>query len=375
MSEEAGGRTARRAFTPPVSRLTRHGIRLVPPLASCSALGIVFLGLRHLDMSIVRYVRSVTVHLPWDQLTVPWMAFVSDSGDWIGKGEQLVGVSAGLLAAGWMLSKTALTRAGVETLVAHGLAALIANGLKHLVGRPRPKFAHSGEWHVAPSWTSGLDSFPSGHTTATCAVATVLARRFPWSAPLCVAVVLFVGVSRVLRGSHFPTDVVGGAVIGLLSGSLASEPWKAWRHALVQGLRHAAIGATLLFGVLWVLAKPADDGLSGTLLTAAGLLFMAVGLWIKWSTWSEREVGPTPLREKMSSALVAYGLAAMTTAPLIVAAAGFACLGFVLGATERSSELPTASRTRRLAGDAVLVAGVVVGVLILLEGRAVLPFR
>ncbi|MBH0180050.1 MAG: phosphatase PAP2 family protein [Nitrospira sp.] len=198
-------RMAERTWLLTARRITALG-------CSCAALVITFLGLSQFDLPIVRYVRSVTIHRPWNQLTVPWMAFTSDAGDWIGEGTHLVAASVGLLAVGWFFSQAAAKAAGIQTLLAHGLAALVVNGLKHLIGRPRPKFAHSGEWQLAPSWASGLDSFPSGHSAATFAVATVLAKRFPAVGPLCLGIAVFVALSRILRGSHFPTDVLGGAV-------------------------------------------------------------------------------------------------------------------------------------------------------------------
>lgn len=358
-----------------ISRCWSLAPRLAPLAFSCAALAMVFLGLLQLDMPIVRYVRSVTIHLPWDQLTVPWMAFTSNAGNWIGAGEHLLIVSAALLAAGWTLSKAPLTRAGLETLLAHGVAALMSNILKHLLGRPRPKFVHSGEWHFAPSWASGLDSFPSGHTTATFAVTTVLTKRFPWSGPVCIAVALFVGVSRVLRGSHFPTDVFGGAVIGILSGFLVTAPWREWRQSLAQGLRHAATGATILFALLWVLARPADRGAGGMILLAAGLLVTGTGLWLRGAKWVGAERPRADRQDRVSVALVAYGLASMTTAPLVVAAAGFACLAFALGGADSRSPMPPASNVRRIAGEAALVGSVLLGILILVEGRGVLPFQ
>ena len=87
------------------------------------------------------------------------------------------------------------------------------------------------------SWASGLDSFPSGHSTATFAVATVLAKRFPLFGPLCIAIALFVALSRVLRGSHFLTDVLGGAVIGILSeGDQADPAAREYRRRLATAL-------------------------------------------------------------------------------------------------------------------------------------------
>ena len=144
---------------------------------SCISLIISFIGLAQFDLPVVRYVRSVTIHRPWDQLTIPWMAFTSNAGDWIGEGSHLVVVSVLLFAVGWLLRKPPVMLAALQSLIAHLLAAISVNGLKHLIGRPRPKFVHSGEWQLTMSWTSGWDSFPSGHSAASFAVATVLARR------------------------------------------------------------------------------------------------------------------------------------------------------------------------------------------------------
>ena len=210
--------------------------------SSCAALIISFLGVAKFDLPITKYVRSVTIHLPWDQLTVPWMAFTSDMGDWIGQGWRLTTVSVLLLLGAWAFEKPTVKIVAIQSLVAHGIAALLANGLKHLIGRPRPKFVHAGDWQMTLSWASGLDSFPSGHSTASFAIATVLAKRFPLVGPFCIVIALFVALSRVLRGSHFPTDILGGAVIGILSGFIATAPLRQWRTSIQDGLRYAAMG-------------------------------------------------------------------------------------------------------------------------------------
>ncbi len=352
--------------------ITSRAACIVGVFCSCAALAAVFYGLIQLDLPIVHYVRSVTIHLPWDQLVIPWMAFTSQAGDWIGEGSHLAALSLLLLAVGWWWAKPPLTTAGFQTLVAHGLAALISNGLKHVLGRPRPKFVHSGEWQFAPSWTSGLDSFPSGHTTASFAVATVLARRFPWSAPLCLIVAAFVGLSRVLRGSHFPTDVVGGAVLGIVSGCLASAPWTAWRASLSEGLAYAAIGAAGAFAVLWTLSHHADDGFTGVLLMGLGLVTVASGFWMRRHRWIGREPVGRRREEQASLLLIAYGLACITTAPLVVASVGLACLAH--GVQGRSASVPPRTHLSPVLMDSLLVAGVILALSLLVAGRGVLPF-
>ncbi len=335
------------------------------------AVGISLFGLAHFDLPITKYVRSVTSHLPGDQLTVPWMAFTSNMGDWIGQGWRLASVSIVLLAIAWVLKKPNITIVAIQTLVAHGIAALLANGLKHLIGRPRPKFAHSGNWEMSFSLVSGLDSFPSGHSTASFAIATVLARRFPPLAPVFLAVAIFVGFSRILRGSHFLTDVIGGAVIGILSGYLATTPIKQWRVAIQDGIHYAAAGTSAIFAVLWVLARPMENGLEGILFLALGISMVAAGLWIRRAQWfRQARTGES----QISAPLIMYGLAVMTTAPMVVSSVGFACLASWLYAMDRHDDHITESTEWFMMRESAVIGGLAVAILILVDGRGVLPF-
>ena len=354
---------------------SRDALHVTEFLCSCTALVIAFIGLVLFDFPIIRYVRSVTIHLPWDQLIVPWMAFTSDAGNWIGEGTHLIAFSIVILAAGWIISKPTFTTAGIETLLAHGIAALLSNGLKHLIGRPRPKFVHSGEWQFTPSWASGLDSFPSGHATASFAVATVLAKRFPAFGPLCLSVAAFVALSRVLRGAHFPTDVLGGAVLGVLSGSIASAPLKQWSTSLQDGLRHAAVGTCAVFTLLWTLSHKGDGGIAGALMVGLGVVAAASGLWLRRTNWFDKEKLVQGWQANASLALIAYGLAAMTTSALVLASVGFACLASWCNGLVASEVPRQDSPAWLMIREAALFGGILLVLLILYGGRGILPFQ
>lgn len=225
------------------------------------------------------------------------------------------------------------------------------------------------------SLASGLDSFPSGHSTASFAVATVLARQFPFFGPLCIAIALFVALSRILRGSHFLTDVVGGAVLGILSGFIATASLRQWRTSIQDGLRHAARGTSALFASLWVLSRQMEGGTVGVLFLALGAGAVAGGLWLRRPQWLRRGGTGTSRHLNTSTLLIACGLAAMTTSPLVLSSVGFACLAAWLDAADRNSDHAEKSPGWSMIREGALLAGLAIVVLILVDARGVLPFQ
>lgn len=66
-------------------------------------------------------------------------------------------------------------------------------------------------------------SFPSGHTAASFASVTALymaGQKKLWKIALVMAILI--AVSRLYLYVHYPTDVLGGIVIGILSGVIGS---------------------------------------------------------------------------------------------------------------------------------------------------------
>jgi membrane-associated phospholipid phosphatase len=114
------------------------------------------------------------------------------------------------------------------------LAAAVAYPAKMLVGRPRPKFGDPGvflgpfgaypidaevgvrhAWEVWAGISSDLWSMPSTHTVFAVVMSVALASLYPALRPLAVVMAALVGVSRVIFGAHYPSDVLIGAAIGL----------------------------------------------------------------------------------------------------------------------------------------------------------------
>ncbi|MCS6294167.1 MAG: phosphatase PAP2 family protein [Nitrospira sp.] len=345
---------------------------LVSLASLCAALACVFWGLRQLDGPTARYLRTITTPEGGGTLTVSWMAFVSHAGNWMGDGRQLLIVSAILLAVGWMLPASRGLVIGVQTLWAHGLATVLVHTVKHLVGRPRPKFSTSGEWSIAPSLASGFDSFPSGHTTATFALAVVLSRRFPSLTVLFMGIAAFVALSRVLRGSHFPSDVFGGWVLGTVSGMVAASPWKDWIRSVESAVYYAAIGTVWGFALFWSLAYPAESGPESLFLIGVGALLVVVGfathIRMRWLT----QAALASRSAHGSIMAMALGLSLMSTAPIVMAATGLLCVAFWLRGDQGPSGVEESSRVPVLK-ECELVAAVLLSLAILVAGRGVLP--
>lgn len=123
-------------------------------------------------------------------------------------------------------------RYGVAMVVAFLVAYLLVNVLiKPSVGRERPyvtmletPFGETYEayWSSAGSHLEDDMSFPSGHTSLNFAIFTALAavlikekKKWAW---LLFIIPVVVGISRIIRCVHYPSDVVGGMILGIVAG-------------------------------------------------------------------------------------------------------------------------------------------------------------
>lgn len=71
-----------------------------------------------------------------------------------------------------------------------------------------------------------LTSFPSGHTTTAFALAAAISYLWPRYKTLGWLFAVSVGISRIAITAHYPSDVIGGAVVGLLCVYTLIHYWK-----------------------------------------------------------------------------------------------------------------------------------------------------
>ena len=102
----------------------------------------------------------------------------------------------------------------VLTVGAVACADLLAFALKSAIDVNRPPVRYASPHALVHVPTD--HSFPSGHSATSFAAALVLAHAVPRRAWLFYVLAAAIGFSRVYVGVHYPIDVLGGALLGLL---------------------------------------------------------------------------------------------------------------------------------------------------------------
>ncbi len=148
------------------------------------------------------------------EFLTPFFKFVS----FFGEG----GICLIILSAILILFK-ATRKTGVSMLLAIGVGALFTNVIiKNAVARIRPFNAdleYFAFWKSAGATTVSEYSFPSGHTTVAMTSMTALFlstnKKKSWTAYIFVLLTAF---SRVYLIVHYFTDIIGGLIVGGISG-------------------------------------------------------------------------------------------------------------------------------------------------------------
>lgn len=95
----------------------------------------------------------------------------------------------------------------------------VSETLKLWFQRPRPCQVLEAV-HLLVGCSESNFSFPSGHATNVTAQAVFFAFAYRWLTIPLILVAAAVGYSRVYVGVHYPADVVGGALVGLICAVL-----------------------------------------------------------------------------------------------------------------------------------------------------------
>jgi len=155
------------------------------------------------------------------------MQYVTESG------EVLWMMGFGIL----MLIIPKTRRIGITLMILIVLSTLLTGYIKCGIDRDRPDFEYEGmpfpveisrDTYALFCEGSYNASYPSGHAARAMIIAIILgyalSERFPRGAYLLFLYPVMISLSRIYVLQHFPMDVIGGAVIGiLLSGVMAKR--------------------------------------------------------------------------------------------------------------------------------------------------------
>jgi membrane-associated phospholipid phosphatase len=166
---------------------------------------------------------------------------ITNFGSYYATGAESAGVYfVGLARKDPKLAETG--RLSAEAILASGTVTLVikmaANRQRPLQGNGQGDFWADGTSH----WEFD-SSFPSDHATASMALARVVAGEYPkWYVAIpAYGFAESVGISRILANQHFPSDVLVGQAIGLLTGSYVLH-----HHALYCCGRRKALTSKIL---------------------------------------------------------------------------------------------------------------------------------
>jgi len=172
----------------------------------------------------------------------PWNETVFEAITDFGRSSWILvptGVGVLVLAA---ISSRALGRS--SQLVLTGLAArlgfvflavafpgVVVTVVKRMIGRARPYVPEtSGPFDFAPfDWNVEYASLPSGHGTTAFATAFAIGALYPRLRVWLWGFAVVIAVSRVALAAHYPSDVLAGALTGIL-GALVVRNWFAVRR-------------------------------------------------------------------------------------------------------------------------------------------------
>jgi undecaprenyl-diphosphatase len=176
------------------------------------ALPLFFL---YLDRTTVTWIRDFHIN---DVYIYSLLKSLDTLIDFIAHGATLIAAAFILCFIGRFF-KPALFNVGRSLFVGLVSAGIFVQALKHFIGRARPRLTDDSIF-IGPSLESGYDSFPSGHTALAFCLAYILSQYYPRYRTLLYLFAVVVSFERIEDLAHFPSDVLAGAIVGLMVGKI-----------------------------------------------------------------------------------------------------------------------------------------------------------
>jgi len=166
------------------------------------------------ELRILLWIQEHLTHPVLDQFFV-FITTIGDAG--------LIWIAIGLFFAVQKKHRTL----GILILLSLIGSLTITNGLlKNWIARPRPYTV----WAIDLLIDKNPEySFPSGHTSAAFAAAWMIFLNKKKLGIYMIVLATLMGLSRIYLFMHYPTDVIGGAVVGILIAECVYWLYDQWR--------------------------------------------------------------------------------------------------------------------------------------------------
>jgi membrane-associated phospholipid phosphatase len=131
-----------------------------------------------------------------------------------------------------------------------GLPSLFVTIIKRIIGRARPMVGGTLDpFLYSPFvWKAAYAGMPSGHATTAFAVLVAFGTLWPRARTALLVYALLIAMSRVIVTAHYPTDVLAGALVGIV-GAMMVRSYFAYRRlgfsVAADGVIHQYPGPSL----------------------------------------------------------------------------------------------------------------------------------
>lgn len=195
-------------------------------------------------------------------------------------------------------------------------------------------------------------------------MAMVLAYYFPKGRVVWFGLASFIATCRVIKGSHFPTDVLGGLLVGVGTALVLVYARDTWKEATVRAFAHGLPWLVTAFGLLWILVPHPGIELEPNMSLVVGLVLIIVGLGLR--LWWIRECSNVNSASNLKvptwpRILMGLGLASTTGSLIVVGASILAGITWWLG-TQSEPLSKTESHNNFIAGLAPIWCEAVLGI-------------
>lgn len=108
------------------------------------------------------------------------------------------------------------SKSGIKSFIISGMTVL---GLKFIIGRARP-YLNQGSVYFSPfNLNNDYQSFPSGHTIVAFSTSSHIYKYNKFLGFLSYSIAFGTGIARMYKDQHWFSDVLAGAILGLIIGS------------------------------------------------------------------------------------------------------------------------------------------------------------